>query len=357
MSKETQSDYVSHEVQRFAEYLRAEKRTAATIRSYTRSLGRFYEFAGKTLRQLTKADMQAWKGELAGHYCENSMVPLIAAVNTYMVKVADRPDLKMQAPRWVEKDVMPLSEDEVMAFLKEAHRPMLGEKGHKSFETCHRDYMMACLMYYVGLRASEVLNLRITGLDMERRMLRVHEGKEKNYEIVLLNDITVQAIRDHLTLSRALVKPQTGFEDRLVLSENGRPVSRTALWKMVKRVAIRTGIPKNVYPHLFRHTMATKMAEEGLNAFEIQAQTRHKHIETLQKYVHISEKARRSAYDRAFGGPQQPQSVLTGPKPPLGPDLFPQGNQQAIMMTPQQLQQIIQAAIGTASRTPPKGYQ
>jgi integrase/recombinase XerD len=362
MERSIAREYVRREVQRFAEYLRAEKRTEATVKSYTRSLQGFLSGTPKTVRQLTKDDMQAWKGQLSGRYCENSMVPMIEAVNCYLVKVCERPDLKMVAPRWVEKDVIPLSESEVMAFLKEAHRPMLGLKGHKTFETCHRDYMMACLMYYGGLRASEVGNLRVSGLDLDRGMLRVCEGKEKDNSLILLHSEAVQAIKSYLKQSRSCIKPQAGYEDHLILTETGRPLARNQLWKIVKRIAIRTGIEKNVHPHIFRHTMATKMAEQGLNAFEIAAQTRHKNIDTVQKYIHISEGARRSAYDRAFSGTlqrAQPAQVQgPTPKPAPGPELYAsQGSPQVIMMTPQQLQQVIQAAIGAAPKAPLTGYQ
>lgn len=355
MASSIANEYVSHEVQQFAGYLRAEKRTAATIRSYPRNLGIFLSFVGKTVGELTKADMQTWKADLAGRYCENSMVPMICAVNCYMLKVANRPELKMQAPRWVEKDVIPMTEIEVRAFLKEARKPMLGEKGHHPFETCYRDYMTTCLMYYGGLRASEVVNMRVSGLDLDRKMLRVHEGKEKNYSMVLLNDITVHAIRDYMAFTRAQVKPRPGYEDYLILTEGGLPMSRKNLWTTVKRIGIRAGIKKNIYPHIFRHTMATTMAEQGLSVFEIQAQTRHKHIETVQKYVHISEGARRVAYDRAFA-PEQPQGPSPRPIPAPGPELYAQGGPQMVMMTPQQLQQVIQAAIGAAPKVVP-GYQ
>ena len=359
MERSIAQEYVSHEVHRLQEYLRGEKRTAATVKSYTRSLGIFLTFSGKTVEQIAKVDMQAWKTDLAGRYCENSMVPMICAVNCYMVKVADRPDLKMQAPGWVEKDVIPLTESEVAAYLKEAQRPMLGKKGRKTFETCHRDYMMSCLLYYGGLRASEVVNLRLTGLDLDRKMLRVHEGKEKDYSMVLLNDATVQAIRNYMAFTRAQLTPQAGYEDHLILTEAGRPMGRGQAWKTVKRIGIRAGIKKNIYPHLFRHTMATKMAEKGLNVFEIQAQTRHKDIETVQKYVHISDAVRRSAYDRAFAGPQQPspQAQLPAPAPAPAPQLNSLDAQQPITMTMQQLQQLIQAAVNVAPKTPMVGYQ
>jgi len=356
MERSVSQEYVSHEVERFGEYLRGERRTTATVRSYNRNLGVFLTFVGKTVGELTKADMQAWKTHIAGLYCENSMVPMVCAVNCYMVRIANRPELKMQPPRWVEKDVIPMAETEVNAFIRESKRPMLGCKGHKTFEVCHRDYMMTCLLYYGGLRASEVVTLRLSGLDLDRRMLRVHEGKEKNYSMVLLNDTTVTAIREYLAFTRALLKPQAGYEDHLVLTEGGTPMSRTNLWVTVKRIGIRAGIKKNIYPHLFRHTMATKMAEKGLNAFEIQAQTRHKHIETVQKYVHISEGARRAAYERAFEPDERINEPSTKPTPVLGPSLYAQGNPQVVMMTPQQLEQVLQAAIG-ASTKPLPGYQ
>jgi site-specific recombinase XerD len=363
MAKTNHEQYVSSEVQRFSAYLRSESRTTATVQVYTRHLRTFLTFADKTVRELTKADMQAWKLDLAGHYCENSMVSMIAAVNTYMVKLADRPDLKMLAPRWVEKDKIPLTEDEVMAFLKEARRPMLGEKGHKTFETCYRDYMMSCLLYYAGLRASEVTNLRLSGLDLDHKMLRVHEGKEKDYSMVLLNDDTVQAIKDYLRMTRDSIQPQVGFEDHLILSEQGRLLGRNQLWVTVKRISIRAGITKSVHPHLFRHTMASVMANHGCSVFEIQAQTRHKDISTVQRYVHISADTRRNAYERVFGPeqsripqPAQPTPQPT-PKPAPGPSLYAQDAQQPITLTMGQLQQLIQAAVGAAPKAPMQGYQ
>ncbi len=108
-----------------------------------------------------------------------------------------------------------------------------------------------------------------------------------------------------LAIDNGRPRPCQGMEDFLLLSSEGNPLSRSALWKMVKLTGFRAGITKNVYPHIFRHSMITHMAEKGLTAPFIQAQSRHKKMETVQKYIHLSHKSVRGEYDKVFEPPSE----------------------------------------------------
>lgn len=311
--------HVREQVERFKAFLRAEKRTEATVASYTRSLRLCLEFIGKPCRELQKADMQAWKAHLAGKYCENTMCSMIAAVNSYTLLLLERPDLRMKPPRQVEKQKIPLTEDELRRVLDEAKKPKTGENGFRAeWDPAPRDYALISLMYYGGLRASEAIGVRVSSLDLDKKRLRIHAGKGKDYSFVNLSDEAVQAVSDYLKRGRPC--PESGFEDYLFLSSTGRSVSRNNLWTMVKKTAFRAGIEKNVHPHIFRHSMITHMAERGLPATFIQAQSRHKSLDMVQRYTHLSEKSQRQAYDRAFGAKGEDGEMQTSSSGRSTPD-------------------------------------
>ena len=353
------------EVERFAAYLRAEKRTNATVAAYSRALGGFLRYVGKPIEQLAKADMQAWKANLAARYCENSMIPMICAVNCYMANLAEHPELKVRAPRAVEKHKIPLTEVEVVAILREAQRPIRAD-GSTAFEPSLRDYMSICLMYYGGLRASEVISLRISGLDLDKKRVRVHAGKGKDYSTVNLTDEAVQAVRAYLKDGRPV--SQRGCEDFLVLSEGGKPMRRNTLWGIVKRIAFRAGMEKDVHPHIFRHSMITHMAERGIPAQMIQAQSRHKSLDMVQKYTHLSEQAVRQSYDRAFGtAPEkdEPKPVKPTPTPSLYADGGPSLRERVLVryldgeISDEKLERLLSLMDGSQSSTkirPVPGY-
>jgi integrase/recombinase XerD len=306
--------YVREQVERFEAFLRAEKRTEATVASYTRSLRLCLGFIGKPSAELQRADMQAWKAHLAEKYCENTMTCMIAAVNCYTQQIVERPDLKMKPPRQVEKQKIPLTEEEIRQVLEEAKRPKIGENGFKAgWDPAQRDHALICLMYYGGLRASEAVNVRVSGLDLDKKRLRIHAGKGKDYSFVNLTDEAVQAVRDYIQRGRPI--PEKALEDHLFLTSSGHSMTRNNLWTMVKKTAFRAGVEKNVHPHIFRHSMITHMAERGLSASFIQVQSRHKSLDMVQRYTHLSEKCVRQEYDKAFGSePKQagPRSLQTG---------------------------------------------
>ena len=270
----------------FKAYMRAEKKAENTVTKYVGIVESFLDDLKKPASELTKRDMQDYKERLAARYCENSMSTMIAAVNHFTECILERADLMMKAPRRVDKPGKALTEDEVSRILRESRRRNL------------RAHAMICLMYYGGLRVSEVLSLRISDVDFDRRVLQVHCGKGKDYSTVHLKKYPVQALREYL---KVRAKP-SGREhaDRLFLSKNGRPLSKYGIWKSIKLLSHDAGVSKNVYPHLFRHSMITHMAERGLSAPLIQAQSRHKSMDMLQKYIHLSQEVVREAYEKGI---------------------------------------------------------
>jgi site-specific recombinase XerD len=302
MSKTSIDQSVSREVERLTAYLKAEKRSENTVQQYGDTLEGFLTWYGNPQEGLTKQDMQRWKGHLATElkYCENTMSTKIAAVNQYTERILERPDLKMRTPRLVFRSKIALTEGEVRRILDEAKKPRAGRNGRNNNpDMSLRDHAEICLMYYGGLRVSEVINLRLSDLDLDNKKLRVHQGKGMDFSLVNLSSEAVQGVRDYLEHGRPRpAKPE--YADRVFLSSKGAPIGKGKLWPMVKRIAFWAGIEKNVHPHIFRHSMITHMAEKGLSASFIQAQSRHKSLDMVERYTHLSAQSVRVAYDKVF---------------------------------------------------------
>lgn len=309
MSETSSNQNVSREIERFSAYLKAEKRSENTVRQYTDTLRDFLKWYDKPQGELTKADLQNWKGYLAidRDYTENTMSTRIAAMNQYLERILERPDLKMRGPRIVFRTKIPLTEDEVRSMLDEARKPRSGRSGRpNNSDMSRRDHAAICAMYYGGLRANEVTNLRLSDLDLGDRKLRVHQGKGMDFSMVNLSDEAVEGIRDYLKHGRPTpAKPE--YADRVFLTMVGTPLQEGKLCALVKKVAFWAGIEKRVHPHILRHSMITHMAERGLSASFIQAQSRHKSLDMVQRYTHLSAQSVRMAYDLAFPGQKPPE--------------------------------------------------
>jgi len=315
VGRDTPNPWIREEVRRFQAYLRAEKRSENTVRQYGDTLEGFLRWLGKPPTELTKADMQAWKAHLSERYCENTMSTRIAAINQYVEKLLEKPDMKIRPPRRVFRSKIPLTEDEIRRILEEAKTSRMGQKGFPSeLDLSYRNYAAICLMYYGGLRVSEVVNLRLSDLDLDGKKLRVHEGKGMDFSLVNLTDEAVCAVREYLEHGR----PKPAKEDSadcLFLTLKGNPTTRNELWAMVKRVAFRAGIEKAVHPHIFRHSMITHMAEKGTSAPFIQAQSRHKSLDMVQRYTHLSQQSVRMAYDKVFSRAKPAEGEKSAQKP------------------------------------------
>jgi integrase/recombinase XerD len=283
---------MSNAEDRYRAYLQAEKRSEGTISKYVReSLHHLLEWYGKPPETLTKKDLQAYKEKVAEKYSENSMVVEISAINGFLENILERKDLRMKAPKRVENHRTPLTESEVKKILAVAEK--------KS----PRDHAVLCLLYFGALRAGEVTQLWVSDLDLERRKVKVRAGKGKDYSTVNLTEYAVDALKGYLDNNRPkIVVVEEEAAKHLFLTVNGNPLRRKDVWKMVKVLAFEAGIAKDVFPHIFRHSAITHMAEKGIQVYDIQAQSRHKSMDMVQKYIHQSEESVRTAYDKAFSG-------------------------------------------------------
>jgi len=159
-----------------------------------------------------------------------------------------------------------------------------------------RDRALLELLYAAGLRASEILTLRIEQLDLESGSARVI-GKGNKERLVLLGKAAEEAIRRYLDSARPkLVRSKSGGE--VFLGNHGRRLTTSHLWGIVKKAAKTAGLDSRVYPHLLRHSFATHLLSGGADLRVIQELLGHASIGTTEIYTHVDEDRLAATFDR-----------------------------------------------------------
>ncbi|WP_153795934.1 site-specific tyrosine recombinase XerD [Foetidibacter luteolus] len=141
-------------------------------------------------------------------------------------------------------------------------------------------------MYSCGLRVSEVVNLQISSLYLDVGFVRVI-GKGDKERLVPIGRDAVKYIRlykDHIRIHQPVKK---GFEDHLFLSKHGAALSRVMIFYIIKDLAKKAGITKNISPHTLRHSFATHLVEGGADLRAVQEMLGHESITTTEIYTHL----------------------------------------------------------------------
>ncbi len=142
------------------------------------------------------------------------------------------------------------------------------------------------IMYSCGLRVSEVVNLRKSWLFMEVGFIRVIGKGDKERLIPIGSDAVkyLKIYHDGVRVHQKIVK---GFEDIVFLNRFGKSLSRVMVFMIIKDLAKKAGIQKNISPHTFRHSFATHLVEGGANLRAVQEMLGHESITTTEIYTHM----------------------------------------------------------------------
>jgi len=142
------------------------------------------------------------------------------------------------------------------------------------------------LLYGSGLRAQEVVDLKLEDVNYELGILKVM-GKGRKERIVPFGRKAAESLKRYCSKARPRWLPKSKPPRALFLSRLGRPMSRQALWETVRRLAKHSKMGKTLYPHLFRHSFATHLLESGADLRSVQEMLGHADVATTQIYTHV----------------------------------------------------------------------
>jgi integrase/recombinase XerD len=196
----------------------------------------------------------------------------------------DSPKVKKQLPNTLS----PAEVDRLLAL------PLRGEQTPKAL----RDGTLLEVLYATGMRVSEVAQVTLDDLDLEKGTVRC-VGKGSKERVMPLYAEAVNAIRVYLEKGRPALLGGNTQERTLFLNPRGERLTRQGLWLIIKGYARELGLADRVTPHTLRHSFATHMLNGGAGLREVQKLLGHANISTTQVYTHISRDHLREVYDEA----------------------------------------------------------
>ena len=160
----------------------------------------------------------------------------------------------------------------------------------------HRDRTMLEVLYATGVRVSELINLRVSQINLNQGVLRV-VGKGDRERLTPLGDEAQDWIKDFIVGPRAeiLQERQTAY---LFPTRRGKQMSRQAFWYLIKRYTQKAGITKPLSPHTLRHAFATHLLNNGADLRVVQLLLGHSDISTTQIYTHVARERMKELHAR-----------------------------------------------------------
>jgi integrase/recombinase XerD len=287
-------------VEDFLQYLRNERgQSENTQRSYAALLGKFVSWAGEQ-------SLKTWKVVELSHllaFLQHEQKRLIAADQNRAARRLSSESLYLQIAalrafyRFAENEkLLSLNVAENLSLPRRWRRlpkALTNEEIDKILEPeipetpwslC--DHAVLELAYASGLRLSELRQLRLEQLQLDAGFVLVI-GKGNKERVVPLGRKAVAALQRYLTAGRPRLvtkrSPGTVF-----LTRRGTPFSAVSLWLHIKQRVRRSGIERNVTPHMLRHSFATHLLEHGADLRVIQELLGHANISTTEIYTHVA---------------------------------------------------------------------
>ncbi|AIM37740.1 integrase [Sphingobacterium sp. ML3W] len=142
------------------------------------------------------------------------------------------------------------------------------------------------VLYGCGLRVSELVGLKISNLYLDVEFIKV-EGKGNKERLIPIGSQAIKHLKIYLDEVRLHIKNKPGQEDYVFLNKRGAALSRVMVFIMIKELASKIGLQKNISPHTFRHSFASHLVEGGADLRAVQDMLGHESITTTEIYTHI----------------------------------------------------------------------
>ncbi|PMQ02210.1 MAG: site-specific tyrosine recombinase XerD [Dictyoglomus sp. NZ13-RE01] len=282
------------ELKDFLFYLKYERGLSEnTFLSYKKDLEDFINFLSKnniSINELNKKIWQEYLSLLHANYTPRSISRKISAIRSFFKFLVREGYLKKNFANFISTPRIPqylpeyLDENEVSNFLDiPSTLSPLGKRNQAILET----------LYATGMRVSELVNLNIEDIDLEKGLVKCF-GKGGKERIIPLGDYAKESIQRYLEI-RHTFKPKEK-ERALFLNKKGERITRQGVWLIVKTYSQILNLPKKVSPHTFRHTFATHLLSHGVDIRIVQELLGHASISTTQIYTHITSKRLHEIY-------------------------------------------------------------
>lgn len=238
-----------------------------TIKCYILQNRLFLEFIKKDPNTTDEDDIKEYFAHLQKNKQSNKTMALKKAALSFLYKeILNKDILRFKTPRAERKIPEILTKEEVKSLIQVT-------KNLKS-------KLIIKLLYSTGLRVSELTNLRLKDLSIDKKEAWVRKGKGSKDRFFKLSDLIIKDLEKYISTLKE-------NEEFLFPGKNNTLTSRN-IQKIVRKAASKTNMQKNVSPHKLRHSFATHLLNQGVDIRMIQELLGHADLSTTQIYTHVS---------------------------------------------------------------------
>lgn len=273
----------------YKSYLRIERGLSEnTISNYSRDLKKLTRYL-ETMDTIpspiaiTKNDLQEFNYAIAKELQARSQARVISGLKGFFFYLvfedyrADNPLDLIESPKIGRKlpDTLSIEEIDSLVAAIDLGKPQ-GERNRAILET----------LYSCGLRVTELITLKLSDLYFQEGFINVL-GKGDKQRFVPISEHTQKYIDIYRNEIRPHINIQSESVDILFLNRRGRGLTRAMIFTIIKDLAVKAGIKKNISPHTFRHSFATHLLQNGADLRSIQQMLGHESITTTEIYMHV----------------------------------------------------------------------
>lgn len=285
-------------INKYLEYLKVVKKYSdKTIESYYDDLTLYNEFLGNSFINILDIDYDTVKEYMKYLYSLNiskssisRKLSSIRGLYNYLVRE------DMVKDNYFNRINNPKKDKYLPKFLKD-------EEVNKIFEVCKYDTpinqknsVIIELLYATGIRVSELVNIKISDIDINERTIKV-VGKGSKERMVIFNNHTKKAIEIYLNDGyHEFNKLSSGY---LILNKDGNKLSERYIRNIINKLVTKAGLDIKISPHTFRHTFATDMLEDGSDLMTVKELLGHESLNTTSIYTHVTNEQIRKVYEMA----------------------------------------------------------
>ena len=278
-------------IREFKNYLRLEKSLSEnSIEAYLRDVRQFESFllltdADKPIKNVVTQDLQDFLAYINSlGIAERSQARIISGLKAFFKFlvldniIEENPSNFIDSPKIGRKLPVTLSLQEI---------DDLQNAIDLSSPEGHRNKAIIETLYSCGLRVSELIGLELTNLYFDEEFIKVI-GKGNKERLVPISKKAIREIRFYINDYRNHMNNISKDSENIVfLNRRGKQLTRVMIFTIVKQLAKKSGLSKNISPHTFRHSFATHLVEGGADLRVVQEMLGHESILTTEIYTHL----------------------------------------------------------------------
>lgn len=273
-----------------------------TMQAYKTDLTQFEQYKDYANSNIAEFDKYKLKDYVQDLYSQNlkaktikRKLAVLKALFTYLefdeiivISPFRKMKIQIKEPKQLPKTMELKEIQKILKYLYKL-RVSFADKSIYSYGALVRDIVIIELLFSTGIRVSELCSIKCSNINLQTGVIKI-KGKGDKERIVQICDSEAKKL---LKEYWSLFSEEIELTQNLLVNRLGNPISEQSVRLMIKKYRQLTGIGRNITPHMFRHSFATLLLEEGVDIRYIQHMLGHSSISTTQIYTQVNLKQQR----------------------------------------------------------------